>query len=160
MLVSTKAQGRKLASMIESQTPERPPTQYKSVEFISTDRRRETQQGILKAFNESNEVQILIGTSLLGEGVDLPPADALVYARGEKAEVALTQNAYRVCTAWPGKENAIIVDFADRHNRHLMKHSKQRLEVFCNDPVFNVEILESVKFFGAWVKQFCRFEAA
>lgn len=160
VLVSTKAQGRRLAGMIENQLPERAPTQYKAVEFVSTDRKRSVQQGILKAFNESNEVQVLLGTSLVGEGVDLPPADALVYARGEKAEVALTQNAYRVCTAWEGKHDAIIVDFADRHNRHLIKHSKQRLDTFYADPVFNVEVLPSVKFFGNWLKKQCRSEVA
>lgn len=157
VLVSTKAQGRRLASMIEQQIPERQATEFQAVEFVSTDRQRKVQQKILKAFNESDEVKVLIGTSLLGEGVDLPPADALVYARGEKAEVALTQNAYRVCTAWEGKRDAIIVDFADRHNRHLLSHAKQRLETFHADPVFQVEVLDSVKFFGNWLKKKCRF---
>lgn len=154
VLVSTKVQGRRLARMIEGQIPERTKrTQYKRIEFISTDRKKSVQQGIIKAFNESSEVQVLIGTSLLGEGIDLPPADALVYARGEKAEVALTQNAYRVCTAYEGKHNAIVVDFADRHNRHLIKHSSQRLQTFYEDPVFDVEVLPSVKYFGIWCRR-------
>ncbi len=154
VLVSTKEQGRRLERMIRSQLPDKlRGSQFDPVEFLSTDRRRDMQQRILKAYNESDEVRVLIGTSLLGEGVDLPPADALVYARGEKAEVTLTQNVYRVCTAYGGKKDAIIVDFADRHNKYLMSHSKQRLATFHGDPVFSVEVLESAKYFGAWAKE-------
>ncbi len=156
VLVATKKQGRELETLIRAQLPDKiRGAQFDPVEFVSTDRRRDMQQRILKAYNESDEVRVLIGTSLVGEGVDLPPADALVYARGEKAEVALTQNAYRVCTAWGGKKDAIIVDFADRHNKYLMRHSKQRLSTFHGDPVFTVEVLSSAKYFGEWVKQ-CR----
>ncbi len=154
VLVATKEQGRRLERMIRSQLPEKlRGAQFDPVEFLSTDCRRDRQQRILKAYNESDEVRVLIGTSLLGEGVDLPPADALVYARGEKAAVTLTQNAYRVCTAFGGKKDAIIVDFADRHNKYLMSHSKQRLAMFHGDPVFSVEVLESAKYFGAWAKE-------
>lgn len=153
VLVSTKEQGRRIERMISTQIPAKEPgAQFNPVEFISTDRRRATQQQILKAFNETDEVRVLVGTSLVGEGVDLPPADALVYARGGKAEVELAQNSFRVCTAWGGKKDAIIVDFADRHNKHLMRHSKQRLECFYQEPIMDVEVLPSIKFFATWCK--------
>ncbi len=160
MLVATKEQGRRLRRLIQSQIPDRADgAYYHPVEFISTDRRRETQQAILKAYNETDEVRILIGTSLVGEGVDLPPADALVYARGEKAEVMLTQNVYRVCTAWGGKRDAIMVDFADRHAKKLMRHSQQRLGTFYRDPIFDVEVLPGIKYFGAWCKKYASGDA-
>ena len=47
---------------------------------------------------------------MIGEGVDLPSADALVWARGEKAAVSLIQGYYRVCTKYEGKRYAIVVD--------------------------------------------------
>jgi hypothetical protein len=75
----------------------------------------------------------------------------LVYARGEKAEVSLAQNSFRPLTAIPSKRDAIIVDFADRHNKMLMNHSKQRLAFFYKEPIFSVEVLPSVKNFGLWV---------
>ena len=77
--------------------------------------------------------------------------DALVYARGEKAEVSLTQNAYRVCTAVEGKSDAIIVDFADRHNSKLMKHSHTRLDVYASNPTFQVGALATVEEFAPWL---------
>jgi len=153
VLVGTKKQGRALEHMIKAFI--RPPPagcEFKSVEFISTDTPRPIQGRIIESFLESQEVKVLIGTSLLGEGVDLPSADALVYARGEKAEVTLTQNAYRVCTATPGKEVAIIVDFADRHNKKLMSHSLERLGVYYREPTFNVQVLQDPNEFGGWLK--------
>ncbi len=155
VLVATKEQGRRLKSMILNQVgPKADGAEFDPVEFISTDRHRAVQGRILKAYNESDEIRVLIGTSLVGEGVDLPPADALVYARGEKAEVTLTQNAYRVITAIEGKTDAIIVDFADRHNKMLMKHSQQRLAVFHNEPIFKVNVLPSIKNFAGWLRDF------
>ncbi len=157
VLVSTKEQGRRIERMISTQIPEKVSgAEFNPVEFVSTDRRRTTLQKVIKAFNESDEVRVLIGTSLVGEGVDLPPADALVYARGGKAEVELAQNSFRVCTAWGQKTSAIIVDFADRHNKNLMKHSRQRLECFYREPIMSVEVLPSIKFLGEWCRQFQR----
>ena len=154
ILVGTKKQGKKLAQMIKSFV--RPPPagcQFGCVEFISTDTDRHIQGKILESFLEGQEVKVLIGTSLLGEGVDLPSADALVYARGEKAEVTLTQNAYRVCTATPGKDAAIIVDFADRHNKKLMDHSLERLGVYYREDTFSVKVLDDASQFGSWLQQ-------
>lgn len=153
VLVGTKKQGRELGRMIKAFI--RPPPagcQFQSVEFISTDTDRRIQGQIIDSFLEGQEVKVLIGTSLLGEGVDLPSADALVYARGEKAEVTLTQNAYRVCTATPGKKVAVIVDFADRHNKKLMTHSMERLGVYYREPTFGVTVLNDPNEFGGWLK--------
>lgn len=157
VLVATKKQGNHLRRLISGQVrPKADGAQYDPVEFLSTDRDRPTQQKILKAYNESSEVEILIGTSLVGEGVDLPAANALVYARGEKAEVSLAQNSFRPLTAIPGKRDALIVDFGDRHNKMLLNHSKQRLAFFHKEPIFSVEVLPSVKNFGLWVESINR----
>ena len=152
ILVGTKAQGRRLARMIKSFV--RPPPdgcQFQAVEFISMDTDKRILDQILESFLADQEVKILIGTSLLGEGVDLPSSDALVYARGEKAEVTHTQNAYRVCTATPGKKWACIVDFADRHNKKLMDHSLARLSMYHAEDAFAVDVLEDASQFGAWL---------
>lgn len=152
ILVGTKAQGYALQKMLMPFLPQPGAgCQFNSVEFVSTDRPRPKQKQILESYLDNQEVQILIGTSLLGEGVDLPNVDAIVYARGEKAEVSLMQNAYRVCTALPGKRDAIIVDFADRHHRKLKGHSHERLDVYYREPTFSVEVLNSINDFVPWV---------
>jgi len=153
VLVGTKKQGRTLQKMISAYLPQPQGTQFKRVEFVSTDIDRKRQTKILEAYLDTDEVQILIGTSLLGEGVDLPSVDALVYAKGEKAEVSLTQSAYRVCTAIAGKKDAVIVDFADRHNAKLLRHSKERLAVYHHEDTFDVSVLQDPTQFGDWLRQ-------
>ncbi len=134
--------------------PNSPPgAQFRSVEFISTNVRRHKQQQIIDSYLGRQEVRILIGTSLLGEGVDLPAADALVYARGEKAEVTLTQAVYRVGTAHEGKRSAIVVDFADRHHRHLRDHSLERLRLYYREPTFTITILDHPSQLAGWAEQ-------
>lgn len=152
ILVGTKAQGYAIKRML---TPFLPNVgdgcEFSAVEFVSTDVHRPKQNRILESYLADQEVKVLIGTSLLGEGVDLPNVDCLVYARGEKAEVSLTQNAYRVCTAVPGKKDAIIVDFADRHHRKLMEHSHERLDVYHREATFTVDVLAELKDFHPWL---------
>ncbi|HET6494142.1 MAG TPA: DEAD/DEAH box helicase, partial [Thermoleophilia bacterium] len=55
---------------------------------------------VIDGFN-GGRVPVLIGTSVLGEGIDLPAADALVYAKAGRASVTITQDVYRVLTAHP-----------------------------------------------------------
>lgn len=155
VLVGTKKQGRMLRRILLALLPPTPSSaQFKSVEFVSTDMARKTQLEVLDSFETSDEVKVLIGTSILGEGVDLPTADALVYAKGEKAEVTLTQNIYRTCTAVEGKRDAIVVDFGDRHHRKLFQHSLERLRVYYNEPTFSVSVLQDPRQFPEWLGYF------
>jgi superfamily II DNA or RNA helicase len=119
---------------------------------VNADTNRKRLGRILESFEQGQEVKILIGTSLLGEGVDLPTTDALVYAKGEKAEVTLTQNMFRVATAVSGKKNAILVDFSDRHNKHLLRHSEERLRVYYEESIFSVTVLQDTKSFEKWLE--------
>lgn len=152
VLVGTKEQGRRIKQLLDSSMPPPPSgARHDTVEFCSTDMQRTRIEECINSFLADAAVKVLIGTSLLGEGVDLPSADALVYARGEQAEVTLVQNAYRVSTAQAGKTKALIVDFADRHNSKLMNHSMERLAVYHGDPIFTVEAVQHPNDFGVWL---------
>lgn len=152
ILVGTKKQGRIVRDILRAWLPRAATAEFQPVEFVSTDIDRGTQRRILDSYLTSDEVRILLGTTLLGEGVDLPAVDALVYARGEQAEVSLKQAAYRVCTAVEGKRSAVIVDFADRHHRKLREHSHARLDVYLKEPIFSVSVLGDGKDFGPWLR--------
>lgn len=78
------------------------------------------------------KINCLIGTSVVGEGLDCPSADALIYVKARKAKVTHTQDVFRVLTGGHGKKDAIIIDFADRHNRHLEDHSVERMRNYIN----------------------------
>lgn len=151
ILVGTKKQGYMIRKALRSLVLSNSKAQFNATEFVSTDVDRRIQGQILESFEQGQEVKILIGTSLLGEGVDLPTTDALVYARGESAEVTLTQAIYRVSTAVPGKTHAVVVDFGDRHHRHLLRHSKERLKVYFEEPTFEVKVLNEVGEFPLWL---------
>jgi len=153
ILVGTKRQGRLILSKLRPLFTKGSHCQFSPVEFISTDCERGIQVQILRSFNQGQEVQILIGTTIIGEGVDLPIADALVYARGEKAKVGLIQSSYRVGTAASGKSQAILVDFADRHHKILLSHSMQRLQVFYDEPTFSVTVLNDLSEFPRWLEE-------
>lgn len=75
----------------------------------------------------SGEGHVLIGTSVIGEGVDLPRASALIYAAGGDASVQMMQSYFRPLTASAGKPVGLIYDFHDEHGTDtLRKHSAGR----------------------------------
>ena len=73
--------------------------------------------------------EVLVGTSVIGEGVDVPRASVLVFASGGADGVSMAQSYYRPLTAHPGKRCGRIYDFSDRHHRTLRRHSDRRAEM-------------------------------
>ena len=88
------------------------------------------------------EISCVIGTSVIGEGRDVPAADALVYFCGGKSRVKVTQDYFRVLTASPGKQRGIIVDAADCQSATLTEHAARRLQIYRAEPAFETSVLE------------------
>lgn len=86
-------------------------------------------QSIIKKFNRG-EIDLLIGTSVIGEGVDTIGADGLILAAGGKAKSKVVQNIGRALRLKPGKQNAIIIDFQDNGIKLFNRHSKARESVY------------------------------
>lgn len=95
------------------------------------------------------EVDCVIGTSVIGEGVDVPAADALVYLAGGKSRVKVVQDYFRVLTTSEGKTHGIIVDFADNHHHGLTKAAAQRLALYRSEPEFKADVINTDEF-PAW----------
>ena len=74
----------------------------------------------------SGSVRCVVGTTVLGEGVDLPSASSLIYASGGTGSVQMLQSYFRPLTAHPGKEWGRIYDFDDSHHPTLSRHSESR----------------------------------
>lgn len=102
-------------------------------------------RGVLENF-ASGAVRVLVGTSVLGEGRDVPAADAMVYAAGGSSPERVTQDTYRARTAWPGKRDALLVDFADTHDPGLAQASAERLMTYREDPSTTVDVLDPADF--------------
>jgi superfamily II DNA or RNA helicase len=88
------------------------------------------------------EIPCVIGTSVIGEGRDVPAADALVYFAGLKSRVKVTQDYYRVLTPSPGKTHGIIVDAADCHHGVLTNHAAERLMLYRSESAFAADVME------------------
>ena len=98
-------------------------------DFIHGEEKDNIRQKMLKNFEEDN-LNCLIGTSVIGEGVDLPSAEVLIMAGGGKARSQIIQNIGRVLRIKPGKKEAIIFDFDDQDGGYLQDHSEARQEIY------------------------------
>jgi superfamily II DNA or RNA helicase len=108
--------------------------------FVSGESGEKTDQAL--AALERRQVTAVVGTSVIGEGRDVPAADALVYFAGGKSEVKHTQDYYRVLTAAPGKRHGIVVDAADTHSDALLTHSAERLQHYREEACFTAEVMD------------------
>ena len=88
------------------------------------------------------KVSVVIGTSVIGEGRDVPAADALVYAAGGKSKVKVKQDYFRVLTASEGKRRGVIVDISDQHHDKLFEHSVHRMILYREESSFESKVLD------------------
>lgn len=98
-------------------------------EFTHGQQKDSERQRLLEDFKKK-KFSVLIGTSVLGEGVDLPCAEVLVMAGGGKAKSQVVQNIGRVLRLYPEKESALIIDFKDLGSRWLSDHALERQEIY------------------------------
>lgn len=82
----------------------------------------------VKGFTDG-KIECLVGTTVIGEGVDVPRAGALVYASGGSDGVQMMQSYYRPMTAYDGKSKARIYDFLDLQHQTLRRHSEDRIQM-------------------------------
>ena len=85
------------------------------------------QDGLNKLVNK--EIDVLIATTILDEGVDVPNINAMIYARGGKSIRKLLQGVGRGLRKKADGSNLRIYDFIDDTAYVLIKQSQQRLEI-------------------------------
>lgn len=117
-----------------------------SVEFIFGDSDESSRRAALLRLS-SGQTQVLIGSTILDVGVDVPSIGLVVLAGGGKAEVALRQRIGRGLRAKKDFPNvAFILDFDDCTNRHLRGHSLIRRAIVESTPGFAENITGSAPF--------------
>lgn len=104
---------------------------------------------------KSGELQVLVGSTILDVGVDVPAVGMVILAGGGKAEVALRQ---RVGRGLREKKNglpniAFIVDFADDFNDTLKLHYRQRRAIIEGTEGFGENIVRDFDFTGLGLKK-------
>lgn len=91
----------------------------------------------------SGAIQVLIGSTILDVGVDVPAIGMMILAGGGKAEVAHRQRIGRGLRAKKGAPNVcFVVDFNDEHNNHTRKHAMQRHNIVRTTPGFGENIID------------------
>jgi superfamily II DNA or RNA helicase len=95
--------------------------------------------------------QVLIGTTIIDVGVDVPAVGMVILAGGGKAEIALRQRIGRGLRAKNSGPNVcFVVDFTDKLNHTLRDHAKQRRSIVEATPGFAENILPAGSDFD-WV---------
>jgi superfamily II DNA or RNA helicase len=113
---------------------------YVSVTQLAQGKRLETLSGAKfvdsKSKTRDRDIQDFIDgktntiiSTLLGEGIDIPAINILIMAGAGKSEIATIQKAGRILRPSQGKNEAIIVDFADSGKR-LRQHYMKRRETY------------------------------
>ena len=87
-----------------------------------------TKQAVLD-FN-TLKVQVLIGSSVLGEGVNIRSTTHLIMAQGGKSLIAISQALGRCVRLFPGKTEAVVHDFKWLGTKYLERHLQNRLDVY------------------------------
>lgn len=89
-------------------------------------------------------LDVLIGSTILDVGVDVPSVGAVILAGGGKAEVSIRQRIGRGLRAKKrGPNVCFIIDFEDQGNNHLVRHYKERRRIIEDTPGFVEGIIKS-----------------
>lgn len=97
---------------------------------------------------KSGLLSVLIGSTILDVGVDVPAVGMVILAGGGKAEVAMRQRIGRGLRAKKDGPNiCLIVDFHDEWNQHTKNHAVTRFNIVKNTEGFGENILPMGKDF-------------
>jgi len=113
----------------------------KSIAFIKGEVDSKMRKELLDKVR-NKQLNVIVGSVVCDEGVDLPALDSAIMAGGGKSLIRSLQRVGRTLRPYPSAENnqkkeAIIVDFYDRI-RYLTGHSKKRMKIYESEPRFKV----------------------
>lgn len=79
---------------------------------------------------ERGDINIVIGTSHIDEGVDIKQLDCIILAGGGRTDRRIIQRVGRVLRKSKTGKYAYIIDFTDDGSKVLSKHSIERLKLY------------------------------
>lgn len=97
--------------------------------FISGDDKRTDIIDAIESFNDG-DVRVLIGSTVVGEGVDIRATTHLILATGGKSTIKIVQALGRCVRLHPGKTQSFVYDFSFNPSRYMRKHAGQRISIF------------------------------
>lgn len=133
ILVQRKVHGAILKKLIA--------TSGVKVEYIFGDTDQEARTRALQRL-KNGEIEVLIGSTILDVGVDVPAVGMVILGGGGKAEIALRQRIGRgLRSKKDGPNICLVIDFTDHHNNHLKGHAITRGSIIDSTPGFAENVL-------------------
>lgn len=108
-----------------------------AVKFLSGAETPEARKAALDAL-VSGELSVVVATSILDEGIDVPAIDVIILAGGGKARIGTLQRIGRGLRSGEGKNRLTVVDFANFCHKILTQHSLERLETYKAEDCFKI----------------------
>lgn len=134
ILVQRKKHGKILRELCE--------TEGLSVDFIFGETSNQKRQEKLDQL-KNHDLNVLIGSTILDVGVDVPSIGMVILAGGGKAEVQLRQRIGRGLRSKSNMPNyCMVVDYEDKGNKHLRRHSRSREKIIRDTPGFSDGVLK------------------
>lgn len=109
--------------------------------YISGDNKKAEIINAIEKFNDK-EIRILIGSTVIGEGVDIRSTEHLLMCRGGKSQIQIVQAVGRSVRLFKGKSEGIVTDILFKNTNFLEKHLKQRLEIYKKQFAGEIEWME------------------
>ena len=109
--------------------------------IVGADDQTERKRAINKL--KDGKIKVLLGSTILDVGVDVPAVGMVIIASAGKAEVALRQRIGRGLRAKKNQANiCFVVDFDDPFNKYLKNHAQQRKAIIQHTDGFKEHIVE------------------
>jgi superfamily II DNA or RNA helicase len=79
---------------------------------------------------KAGKLKVLISTNIIDEGIDISRIEVLILLAGKKSRRQLLQRMGRSLRKKDDGSMVKIYDFVDIGNKHLLKHSKERIAIY------------------------------
>ena len=112
-----------------------------NVPFVYGGTNKNELQSYLNQFKKGR-IPILIASTILDEGIDLPNISSIVLACGGESTIRSIQRIGRGIRKTEGKEDVVIIDFIDDYHYILKRHSQKRMRTCMREPNFEVHNLK------------------
>jgi superfamily II DNA or RNA helicase len=115
----------------------------------------QTERKAVLAALKAAKLQVVIGSTILDVGVDVPAVGLVVLAGGGKAEVALRQRIGRGLREKKGglPNVCFVLDFDDSHNNHLKSHAKTRQHIIRTTEGFGENVVADFPYVDVGLKK-------
>lgn len=128
--------GKILLGMLQSMYPKL------NCRFIKGEDESQEKQKVLKQLNE-RQLDVVIATSVFGEGIDVPTLDCIINAKGQESKVDVYQLIGRALRKTKTKSSAFFIDFMD-NEKYTKVHAQTRMKVLQEEEEFEVRSVRTI----------------